>query len=137
METQVKRTRSLTLVLLLILLVVSSYGATVVVAWARGFPNRLQESMDSLANAMAPAYVESVHDALRHGDVATKTQLINEHLIPAIDGHPDAAAWVRNEYYDDLVRLAASDDLAVSSAASDVLSKLKSASSEKPINDGG
>lgn len=137
MKIWISRPPSLTLILLLILFAVSSYAANSVAAWARNFPSRFQESVGSLASSMSAAYAESAHNILRDGDVATKTQRINEHFIPAVASHPDTAAWIRDEYSDDIVRLAASDDVAVSSAASDLLSRFNAATESKPPSDGG
>ena len=95
-----------------------------IVAWARDLPNRVVIDGDAIATTFGAAVKESYHHALRDGDSALQTQILNDQFAQAIADDPDAAAWIAEEYRDDILTLVDSNDLAVSAAASDVLSML-------------
>lgn len=103
---------------------IAGWTTVKVVAWARDLPNRIVIDGDAIANSFGSAVTESYHHALRDGDSSMQTQILNEQFAPAIAKDPDAAVWIRDEYRDDILALVDSNNPAVSSAASDVLSML-------------
>ena len=103
---------------------IAGWATVKVVAWARDLPNRIVIDGDAIANSFGAAVTESYHHALRDGDSSMQTQVLNEQFAPAITDNPDAAVWIRDEYRDDIRALVDSNNPAVSSAASDVLSML-------------
>ncbi len=106
---------------------IAGWTAIKFVAWARDLPNRFVVDIDgdAVATAFGAAVVESYHGALRDGDSALKLQVINDQFALAIAENPEATTWIRGEYGSDILLLVDSNDPAVSSAASDLLSLLE------------
>lgn len=103
---------------------ITGWTALKVVAWARDLPDRIVIDEDAIATTFGAAVTESYHQVLRDGDSSLQTQILKDQFAPAIADNPDAAAWIRDEYRDDILALVDSTDLVVSSAAADVLSQL-------------
>ena len=113
---------------------VAGWTAIKIVAWALDLPNRIVVDIDGddFANAFGAAVIESYHQALRSGDSASQLLVIRDQFAPAIAKNPDYAIWIRDEYQSDIRELVDSSDPQVSTAASDLLSILKS-DAESPL----
>ena len=132
MKSRTKRLILLGAALSLVGCAITGWTALQVIAWARDLPNRIVIDEDAIATTFGAAVTESYHQALRDGDSSLQTQILEEHFAPAIADNPDAAAWIGDEYRDDILALVDSDNPAVSSAASDVLSQLPPEPDTKP-----
>ena len=78
----------------------------------------------AIADAMEQSATESYHAALASGDATVQLQILEEQFAPLIRQDDDGAAWIRDEFSDDLSALVDSADPGVSNAASRVLSLL-------------
>lgn len=124
MNSKISRLYTLAFVLVLTFFAVSLYGVSLAITWARDLPNRIVIDEDALSAAFGSFVTESYHAVLRDGDPAIQTQVMTEQFLPMITDSPGGRNWVRDEYRDDLLRLASSSDTTVSSAASEVLAAL-------------
>jgi hypothetical protein len=134
MTTRKKRILIVAFALIFIGCSIVGWTAIKIVAWANELPNRIVVEIDGdgFANAFGSAVTESYHQALRDGDSALQLQIITDQFIPAIAENHDHATWIRDEYQNDIRLLVDSNDPAVSSAASDLLSLLES-DSDSPL----
>jgi len=124
MKTRTKRILIVAVVLFVMGCSIAGWTAVKVIAWARDLPNRVVIDGDAIANAFGQAATESYHLALRGGDVAIQLQVLDEQFAPLIRQNAEGAAWILNEYGDDITALVDSDDSGVSDAASNLLSML-------------
>lgn len=129
MHAKTKRMLFVAGVLLACVLGIAGWTATKVVAWARGLPDRVTIDGDAMTNSLGQAVTESYHLALREGDSSTQLQVLDEQFVPLIRQDDEGAAWIRNEYGDDIRALVDSEDPAVSAAASSLISMLDAESS--------
>ena len=113
---------------------IAGWTAIKIVTWALDLPNRIVVDIDgdNFANAFGAAVIESYHQALHSGDSASQLLVIRDQFAPAIAKNPDYAIWIRDEYQSDIRELVDSSDPQVSTAASDLLSILKS-DAESPL----
>ena len=127
MTTRIKRILIVTSAIIFIGCLIAGWTAIKIVAWAGDLPNRIVVDIDgdSVATAFCAAVIESYHGALRDGDSALQLQVIDDQFAPAIAENPDAAKWIGDEYRSDILLLVDSNDPAVSSAASNLLSLLE------------
>lgn len=132
MKTRTKLLLTVTIALCIICCAIAGWIAIKVVAWARDLPNRIVIDEDAIAESIGSFVNHSYHHVLRDGDASTQLQVINEQLIPLIADNPEAANWIRDEFQDDIHRLSASDDPAVSSAALKLLSMIGADSEAQP-----
>ncbi len=137
MTLRKKRLLLLAIGVLLMGFALAGWTTVKLVAWVRDLPNRIVIDGDAVAAALEAAVTESYHHALEKGDSTMRLQVMNEQFIPMVDGHPEAATWVRNEYGDDILTLVDSDDAAVSAAASDLLAHLDAVIEPQSIQRGG
>ena len=132
MTSRTKRLLLLVTAFSLVGCAIAGWTTLKVVAWARDLPDRIAIDEDAIATTLGAAVTESYHQALRDGDSSLQTQILKEQFAPAIADNPDAAAWIGDEYRDDILALVDSDNPVVSSAASDVLSQLPPEPDTKP-----
>ena len=125
MNTRTKRLLIGAIAVVFIGSAIAGWTAIKIVAWARDLPNRIVVDIDSVATAFGAAVIESYHFALRDGDSALQLQVIDDQFATAIAENPDAAKWIRDEYRSDILLLVDSNEPAVSSAASNLLSLLE------------
>jgi hypothetical protein len=97
------------------------WTTTKVVAWVRGLPNRVVIDGNAMANSFGQTVTESYHVALRSDDTSIQLQVLNEQFVPLIGQHDEGAAWIQNEYGDDIRALVDSEDPAVSAAGSNLV----------------
>ncbi len=128
MTTRTKRILVVAFAMIFIGCSIAGWTAIKIVTWARELPNRIVVEIDGdgFANAFGSAVTESYHQALREGDTALQLQVISDQFVPAIAQNHDHSKWIREEYHDDIRLLVDSNDPALSSAASDLLSLLES-----------
>ena len=98
MTRRTKRLLLLAMGVLLIGCALVGWTTVKIVAWVRDFPNRIVIDGDATAASFGAAVTEYYHHALEKGDSTMRLQVINEQFIPMINGHTEAATWVRNEY---------------------------------------
>ena len=135
MTNRTKRILIVAFAMIFIACSIAGWTAIKIVAWARDLPNRIVVDIDGdvFANAFGSAVTESYHQALRNGDSALQLQVLRDQFVPAIAENHDHARWIRDEYHSDIRVLVDSNDPAVSSAATDLLSRLESdADSPRP-----
>jgi hypothetical protein len=131
MTRRTKRLFLLAMGVLLIGCALMGWTTVKIVAWVRDLPNRIVIDGDAADASFGAAVTEYYHHALEKGDSTLRLQVINEQFIPMINGHTEAATWVRNEYHDSILTLVDSGDAAVSAAASDLIARLN-ADAESP-----
>lgn len=124
MKAPTRRTLIVAAVILVMGCSIAGWTAVKVTAWARDLPNRVVIDGDAIANAFGQATTESYHLALRDGDAAIQLQVLDEQFAPLIHQNDEGAAWILNEYGEDITALVDSDDHGVSDAASKLLSML-------------
>jgi hypothetical protein len=125
MNAKTKRVLVVAGVLIIAATGIAGWTATKVVAWVSGLPNRVVIDGRAMEDSIGQAVTESYHLALRDDDTNIQLQILNEQFVPLIRQDDEGAAWIRNEYGDDLNALVDSDDPAVSAAASNVISMLE------------
>ena len=103
---------------------VAGWATLSAVAWARDLPNRVVIDGDAIANAFGQAAVESYHFTLRDGDATVQLQVLDEQFASLVRQNGEGAAWIQNEFGDDIVALVDSDNTKVSNAASNLISML-------------
>lgn len=121
MNAKAKRSLVVAGVLFAVVIGIAGWTTTKVVAWIRGLPNRVVIDGNAMANLMGQAVTESYHVALRSDDTSIQLQVLNEQFVPLIGQHDEGAAWIQNEYGDDIRALVDSHDPAVSAAASNLI----------------
>ena len=124
MNSKTKRVVVVAGVLVTVVIGLAGWTTTRVVGWIRGVPNRVVVDGNAIANSFGHAVTESYHLALRDDDRSIQLQVLQEQFVPLIRQHDEGAAWIRNEYGNDIIALVGSDDPAVSAAASDLISIL-------------
>ncbi len=127
MNTKTKRVLVVAGVLIIACIGIAGWTTTKVVAWIRGLPNRVVIDGTALENSIGQAVTESYHLALRDDDSNIQLQILNKQFVPLIRQDDEGAAWIRNEYGDDLSALVDSEDPAVSAAAANVILMLEPA----------
>jgi hypothetical protein len=134
MNRKTNRVLVIATVLFAVFLGVVGWAATKLIDWVRDVPNRIVIDGDAIASSFGQAATESYHLALRDGDATIQLQVLEEQFVPLIRQNDEGAAWIRNEFGDDISALVNSDDPAVSVAASNLLSMLDA---EPQTPDGG
>lgn len=125
MNAKTKRVLVVTGVIIFAAVGIAGWTTTKVIAWVRDLPNRIVIDGDALENSFAQAVTEWYHLALRDDDTVIQLQILNEQFVPLIRQDDEGAAWIRNEYGDDINALVDSHDPAVSAAASKVISMVE------------
>ncbi|EKK02020.1 hypothetical protein RBSH_02662 [Rhodopirellula baltica SH28] len=137
MTNRTKRLLVIFAVLSITVCSIAGWATVKVVAWARDLPNRIVIDGDAIATTVGAAYREMYHEALQGGDTALQTQILRDQFAPAVAEHPDAAAWIRDEYRDDIILLVESEDPVVSSTASKILTSLPPVADSPSADTGG
>lgn len=88
------------------------------IAWAKDLSSRIDIQVDG--QDLAKAVNESMHYMLRGDDPAAQLQAIDCFTLGATES-PEAAQWVRAEFYEDIVPLRDSTNVEVASKAGELL----------------
>ncbi len=99
------------------------------VAWARDIPNRVEIEIDG--DMVGRAVTESIRYGLHADDVDTQLETVR-YLADAMAQNPATAAWVRDEYTNDLTALIDSPDTDVAAEVVALFAELDQSNASQP-----